>query len=88
MLTNDQILKILRSAFQPFDCGADIRDHGEEVRFKIFKEDGALVLSEKSKTSLIHDPENLKAWILGVREVLDRADYELEPWIFPEASQT
>jgi hypothetical protein len=86
MLTDDQILKILRSAFQPFDCGAEIRDRDEVVRFRLFGAHGkSLISPETSNLSTVRDPENLENWIIGVRQDLEDMYYELEPWNFPES---
>lgn len=71
MLTNDEIVARVRSAFSPLRCAAEIRDHNAKLRFRVFddKDNGifrmpAIMLNE------IRDEKQLEQVLQGVRSRL------------------
>lgn len=85
MQTNDEIEKIIKSAFSPYEARTEFYDNNYKIRFKVFKDNGTPISGEsKSPLRYLRDPSILKTFINSARQHIVDKGYNLDPWDFPE----
>ena len=79
-------LIVLRSAFEPLRCVAELHDYDNEARFRIFDTaDRALLKMEKIKPFAIADRRLLAEIIEAARTRLESDGIVLKAWKMPPA---
>ena len=80
-----QGLEILRSAFGPQRCVAEMYDYNSRGRFRIFDaEDRPLLRMDKVEKFVLADRRHLAQTIEAARRRLERNGVALNPWTMPE----
>jgi hypothetical protein len=74
----DKVAEALRSAFGPLDCGVEVFDFEQKLRFRIFDANGKAVLRVRQMLT-----EGLRSAIKEVRNRLKAKGFELKPWERP-----
>lgn len=75
-------LEIIRKAFLPLHCGAEVYDYEEKIRFRVVNGQGETILDITNlRRSEFSDSDQLERILNGFRE--DLADHRgifLDPW--------
>ena len=77
----EEICAIIKSAFKPLRCVAEIWDYEMKIRFRVFDpNDEALFTCKNAITSDLQDDATLNAIILEARSKLESKGLTLMPW--------
>lgn len=80
-ISMEKAIEVLKSAFYPMRCEAEIWDYGQKIRFRVFDDDNkALLRMEDITKSQATDPDSLANLIGPARESLARRGHELQEW--------
>lgn len=84
MRTNDEIKSIVENAFLPLRCGAEIWDHKNNLRFRVFgSNDQGVIDYPKLVLDQVRSDVSLSSILRQVRERVEAKGFALEPWEMP-----
>ncbi|WP_120993148.1 hypothetical protein [Stutzerimonas urumqiensis] len=84
ILTVDQAIFAIRSAFAPLRCVAEPHDYENEIGFRVYGPDGEILVTvADTKRSVFSDPSSLGIRLTAVRERLIDRGFNLAPWRMP-----
>jgi hypothetical protein len=80
MLTNEEVICKIESAFKPLRCVAEIWDYDQQVRFRVFdNEDRAVVTFPRESLSSLRNEVALAAVLSSARSAVQRKGFRLDP---------
>ena len=80
----ERAAEILSQSFLPRRCVAEVWDHGQKVRFRVFNDaDEPLIALPKLTRAAVTNPQRLSGIIATVRERLRDRGLALDGWTFP-----
>ena len=81
MLTDQQILAAVQGAIAPLRCSAEIRDHQQKLRLRVFdSSDKTVVTSPEQMVGAIRNVESLRAFLEMMRAHVQAKGHKLGPF--------
>ena len=81
---SEEGLVVLRSAFEPLRCVAELYDYSSKARFRVFSEsDEALLRMENIELHVLSDRRLLRETIEAARSNLTKRGVALRSWFMP-----
>lgn len=81
----ERALEIIRTAFAPLECIAEVSDYNNRVRFRVFNDADTDILKAPDLT--LHDVSTRKVLedlIQQARSMVEETGHTLAPWTMPE----
>ena len=84
MRSKEQVVEIIKSAFAPLRCVAEIHDYNRVVGFRVYgpANEPLLKFKETSVDSLLSGP-GLETIIDAARRKVEQKGFKLDPWVLP-----
>lgn len=79
MLTNEEVIRKIESAFKPLRCVAEIWDYDHQVRFRVFDKDRAVVTFPQESLSSLRNEVALAAVLRSARSTVQKNGFRLDP---------
>ncbi len=76
----DVVVKVIRNAFSPLDCGVEVFDYEQKLRFRVFDPDGKPIL--RMSEMLMRRARDRFA-INDARSRVEVKGFNLKPWKAP-----
>lgn len=80
-ISEEEVKKIIESAFQPYRCVAEIWDYGQKIRFKVFDKKGNGIF-ERRRIILreVSDKKRLENFLMAIKNEIEKQGIKLDPW--------
>jgi len=80
----DVVVNAVRNAFRPLDCGVEVFDFEQKLRFRVFDPDGKPILRmSEMLMRRARDPKGLRFAINEARSRVEDKGFKLKPWKAP-----
>ena len=83
MLKKKQLVYIVRYAFSPLECVAELQNYEHAFGFRVGLPDGTGIIYEEKNASLLQDEGRLASLISEIRSRVEKTGVILDPWSFP-----
>jgi hypothetical protein len=81
----DEVVSAVRTAFAPLDCGVEVFDYDQKLRFRVFDAEGkALLRVSEVLMRRAREPNGLSYIIESARDRLEHRGYKLKLWRSPK----
>jgi len=84
MLNRNDIVKIVESAFKPFECTIEFENYYHKFSFRVEIPNQNSITLHELKTELQKNEHQLLSTILGIRSRIEAKGFDLDPWSFPK----
>jgi len=88
-ISTELALQIIRGAFLPLTCGADMHDQNEKIRLNVVADSNESILRLQGITSEeFNDSDRLDALLARLRaDITENLGIQLEPWKMPRIAR-
>lgn len=87
MFEKSQLIDIVKSAFAPLYCVAELQDYNHTFGFAVYLPDGSRVTYDKKGAALLQNESELSSAILDVRAKIEAKGIVLGKWSLPTTEQ-
>lgn len=82
IMSDEEILNIVKGAFRPFCCFAELDDYGAKLRFRVYRENPKIDIHKEPGWPLepLRDKRKLESSLLSARAEIQGKGFPLVPW--------